>query len=88
MTLDSRRLALVAYLGKYLAKGFSEDRTLNARRFRSSLGIDVPFKVVTLPHDCRGDVELYAYGLLHEAAGSVGYHWRAEDMMAGWLCSW
>src|SRR5437773_3108277 len=42
-------LALVRYLGKYLAKGFAESRELNARRFRASLRIQVPTQSLLLP---------------------------------------
>jgi hypothetical protein len=46
----NRQLALVRYLGKYLAKGFKEgSRGLNARRFRASRGIEVPGRSLILP---------------------------------------
>lgn len=49
-----RQLALVKYLGKYLAKGFSDrERQLNGRRFRASLRIEVPLQYLT--EDSSGD---------------------------------
>ena len=84
-----RHLFLVRYLGKYLAKGFADgDRELNGRRFRASLGIDVPFEYLTLPKECRGDVMGVALSRLVEVAGSVGFVWTADDQSAGWACSW
>lgn len=84
-----RRLSLVKYLGKYLAKGFEEGhRELNGRRFRSSLGIEVPIQYLTLPNDCRHDAGGYALRQLELATGTVGFVWIADDMPAGWACSW
>ena len=52
-----RSLALVKYLGKYLAKGFAEgNRALNGRRFRASQKIRIPCESVTLPDEHYGDV--------------------------------
>lgn len=88
-TAKHRRLALVKYLGKYLAKGFTEGtRDLNARRFRSTLGIAVPIAYLTLPDDARGNAAGYALNQLKLAAGSVGFAWIPEDQPAGWACSW
>ncbi len=84
-----RRLSLVKYLGKYLAKGFEEGhRELNGRRFRSSLGIEVPIQYLTLPNDYRHDAGGYALRQLELATGTVGFVWIADDMPAGWACSW
>lgn len=84
-----RQLALVKYLGKYLAKGFTgEQRELNGRRFRASLGIDVPIEYLTVPVDERGDVLGFALTSLQQATGSVGFVWVADDKPAGWACSW
>jgi hypothetical protein len=84
-----RQLALVKYLGKYLAKGFKEgQRELNGRRFRSSLGISVPCQMIPLPPEYRHDVAGYAAGQLMLAAGSVGHVWESEELPAGWACSW
>lgn len=84
-----RRLSLVKYLGKYLAKGFEEGhRELNGRRFRSSLGIEIPIQYLTLPNDCRHDAGGYALRQLELATGTVGFVWIADDMPAGWACSW
>jgi hypothetical protein len=85
----TRQLALVRYLGKYLAKGFNEgNRELNARRFRSSRGIEVPAQSLQLPREYYGSVRVFAEGQLFAATGAVGYVWTAEDKPAGWACSW
>lgn len=84
-----RLLALVKYLGKYLAKGFANgDRELNARRFRASHGISIPCTVVSLPLEHRANPSGYALKMLKAKVGKVGYVWHAEDMPAGWACSW
>ncbi len=85
-----RQLKLVAYLGKYLAKGFDDKdvRRLNARRFRSSLGIDVPFQPVDLPEEYKTDVVQFIFRYLRQTAGKVGFVWRNKDDRAGWACSW
>lgn len=84
-----RLLALVKYLGKYLSKEFGGDEhELNARRFRASLGIKVPFTVIPLPDDQRGNASGYAVHMLRANVGSVGYVWHAKDCPAGWACSW
>lgn len=86
---QNRQLALVKYLGKYLAKSFSDgQRELNARRFRSSLGIEVPLEYLTVPESESGNVTSYALNRLMCASGSVGFVWLAEDKTAGWACSW
>lgn len=85
----NRRLALVRYLGKYLAKGFEEgDRELNGHRYRASLGIDVPSRTIELPPECRGNVSAYALEQLRIQAGAVGFVWTDESALMGWACSW
>jgi hypothetical protein len=81
-------LALVRYLGKYLAKSFAEDRELNARRFRASLRIQVPTTSLALPPECRGNAVAFAIQELYRATGSVGFVWESDDKSAGWACSW
>lgn len=84
-----RQLAIVKYLGKYLAKGFKEgNRELNARRFRASLGIQIPYTMIPLPFENRGDAIGYAVGVLKAQVGEVGFVWKSDDMPAGWACSW
>ena len=85
-----RQLKLVAYLGKYLGKGFdnADTRQLNARRFRSSLGIAVPFEAIDLPEAYRQDVINFMFDYLKQVAGKVGFVWRSKDDRAGWACSW
>jgi hypothetical protein len=86
---ENRRLGLVKYLGKYLAKGFAAGhRELNGHRFRASLGIIVPGEFVAIPEHLRGEVSAYVIGQLQERSGSVGYVWVDPLMMAGWACSW
>lgn len=86
---NHRLLALVKYLGKYLAKAFANgSRNINGRRFRSSLGIDVPLAYLTVPDEARGNSAGYALSQLMMAAGSVGFVWIADDKPAGWACSW
>ena len=84
-----RTLALVKYLGKYLAKGFAEgNRALNGRRFRASLRIPIPCESFTLPTAERDNVSGYALARLQEAAGAIGFVWISEERLAGWACSW
>ena len=84
----SGSLALVRYLGKYLAKGFDDDRALNARRFRASIGIEVPMQVLKVPPCRRGETIAFALEELQRVAGVVGHVWQSDDLSAGWACSW
>lgn len=85
----NRRLAIVKYLGKYLAKGFTEgDRELNGHRFRASLGIKVPGESLNVPEHLRRDVSEYVRSELNLRAGKVGFIWDDPKIMAGWACSW
>jgi hypothetical protein len=81
-------LALVRYLGKYLAKGFAEDGELNARRFRASLRIQVPTQSLSLPPEFRSKAVAFAVQELYRATGSIGFVWESDDTSAGWACSW
>ena len=86
---QNRRLALVRYLGKYLAKGFAdEDKELHRHRFRASLGIEVPSETIEIPEHMRGDVATYAAAQLRERSGSVGFVWDEQALGVGWACSW
>jgi hypothetical protein len=83
-----RQLMLVRYLSKYLAKTFTDnDHGLNARRYRLSRGIAVPSKSIQLPENERNAVQ-FAIDTLQTKIGSVGHVWLAEDLAAGWACSW
>lgn len=85
----NRRLALVRYLGKYLAKGFAEEnRVLNGHRYRASLGIQVPSQTIELLPEYRGKVTDYAVEQLRRRVGSVGFVWTDERQLMGWACSW
>ncbi len=87
--IKNRQLALVTYLGKYLAKGFKEgNRELNGRRFRASRGIEVPWQALTLPLEYYGKVRVFVEGQLLAATGTVGFVWAPEDKPVGWACSW
>ena len=84
-----RRLALVKYLGKYLAKGFQDaDRVLNGHRYRASLGIQVPSISLELLPEYRGRVSEYVQEHLRLHTGSVGFVWVDESQLMGWACSW
>ena len=86
---ENKRLAIVKYLGKYLAKGFAEgERELNGHRFRASLGIQVPGESLPIPEHLRGEVSAYVLAQLHQRAGNVGFVWVDRQDMAGWACSW
>ena len=85
----NKRLALVKYLGKYLAKGFDDkERELNGHRFRASLGIQVPSEAIAIPENMRGEVSSYVLDQLRQRAGNVGFVWVDTLDMAGWACSW
>lgn len=85
----NRRLSIVKYLGKYLAKGFDEGhRELNGHRYRASLGIEVPSESIAIPEHLRGDVAAYLLEQLRKRAGSVGFVWVDSLLSAGWACSW
>lgn len=85
----NRRLNIVGYLSKYLAKGFEEgDRELNGHRYRASLGIQVPSQSIELPPERRGDVAQYVQEQLQARAGAVGFVWTDEHSPMGWACSW
>lgn len=84
-----RRLAIVTYLGKYLAKAFAEkDRELNGHRFRASIGIKVPFREIAVPVERRGDMPQFVCDQLRIHAGAVGFSWVDPHGSAGWSCSW
>ncbi len=85
----NRRLALVRYLGKYLAKGFQEgNRELNRHRYRASHGILIPSQTLELPPERRQDVSGFVLEQLQAHAGSVGFVWADESGLMGWACSW
>lgn len=84
----SEALALVRYLGKYLAKGFSEGHDLNARRFRASHGVRVPTEYLKLPEGERRNAYGFAVTELAKRTNSIGHIWCSEDRSAGWACSW
>lgn len=86
----NRRLALVKYLGKYLAKGFElKLRELNGHRFRASLGMTVPVEHIPIPpkDECIS-VGVHVLEKLVERGGDVGFAWINEHGSVGWACSW
>jgi hypothetical protein len=85
----NRRLALVRYLGKYLAKTFeSNERALNAHRYRATRGIAIPHESIIVPGECRGEVAQYVISQFHQRVGAVGFVWVDPQGTAGWACSW
>ena len=85
----NQRLAIVKYLGKYLAKGFAlGTRALNGHRFRASSGIAVPSQSITVPFEHQGRVTEFVLDQLRARAGSVGFSWVDSRGVAGWACSW
>lgn len=85
----NRRMGIVAYLSKYLAKGFAgENRELNGHRYRATLGIRIPSEVVPVPLALREQVSAYVIAQLRQRAGNLGFVWVDESGMAGWACSW
>ena len=87
--IANQRLALVKYLGKYLAKGFEDgNRVLNGHRYRASLGIQVPCQTIELLPEYPGTVSEYAQEMLRLRAGSLGFVWKDDSGLMGWACSW
>lgn len=84
-----RRMGIVAYLSKYLAKTFSEEcRELNVHRYRSSQGIRIPIQPVAVPAEARANISAYAIEQLRQLTGDVSFVWVDESGMAGWACCW
>ena len=88
LSQKGRQFALIQYLSKYLGKGFADgEHKLNARRFRASQGIKIPYLSIELPNnDCSA--LSFAVETLRVRVGSVGHVWISDDCMAGWACSW
>ena len=87
--LGDRRLALVKYLSKYLSKGFDlQLRELNGHRFRSSLGMTIPYEPVPIPQEALGSVAVYMAAKVVDRGGKLGFTWVNEYGSAGWACSW
>ena len=85
----NKRLALVRYLGKYLAKGFAEGhRELNGHRYRASQGIVIPAQSIAVPDERREAVREFVKEHLHTSTGAVGHEWVNQAGTAGWACSW
>lgn len=83
------RMGIVAYLSKYLTKGFAgESRELNGHRYRATLGIPIPAETITVPLAHRDQVSAYILDQLRQRSGDVGFVWVDESGMAGWACSW
>jgi hypothetical protein len=85
----NRRMGIVAYLSKYLAKGFSgESRELNGHRYRATLGIRIPSEAIAVPLAHRRQVSVFVLDQLRQRAGNLGFVWVDDSGMAGWACSW
>ncbi|MFZ4386389.1 MAG: hypothetical protein ACOYOM_15775, partial [Chloroflexota bacterium] len=72
-----------------ITKGFKEGtREFNGRRFRSSVGIQVPGQSIEVPASARPQVDRYVAERLKDACGKLGHMWVAPDRTNGWACSW
>ncbi len=86
---QNRRVSLVKYLSKYLAKGIEYGlRELNGHRYRSSLGMSIPQESIPIPQDMRQHVTTFVLAQLIERTGSLGFVWVDDKGSAGWACSW
>lgn len=85
-----QRLFLVQYMSKFLFKQIiAGGRKLNQRHFRSSRNIAVPKKSFTLSKKTSAHVREVALRKLQDSTGkNAGFVWDAEDLLAGWACSW
>lgn len=81
-----QRHKLASYLAKYISKGLENE--LNERRYRASLGIEIPKQVIYL-HPEINPMEYVMYKL-ESIAGQVAYVWSPEESkgLYGWACSW
>ena len=84
--LQWKKVKLAFYLTKYIAKEMEGD--LDERRFRCSLGIEIPAEVVWIPS--HADPILFALTTLDDAVGRIGFLWcpRESHRAYGWACSW
>ena len=84
--LQWKKSALACYLSKYIGKDMETE--LNEKRFRCSLGIEIPGRVIWLP--LRISAKNYALSCLETLAGRVGFVWCPEESNGeyGWACSW
>jgi hypothetical protein len=77
---------LARYLAKYVDKDMESE--LNQRRYRCSLGIEIPGEVSRVPVWVK--VKDFALFKLRAAAGRVAYVWCPDESNGdyGWACSW
>ena len=73
-------------VAKYISKGLENE--LNERRYRASLGIEIPEQIICL-HPAINPMEYVIY-MLESIAGQVAYVRCPEESkgLYGWACSW
>ena len=81
-----QRQRLASYLAKYISKDMENE--LNERRYRASLGIEIPKQIIYL-HPAINPMEYVTYKI-ESIAGQVAYVWSPEESkgLYGWACSW
>jgi hypothetical protein len=75
-------------LSKYLSKSLDEDHALNARRFRSSHGIEVPERRHYIPVRSFEEARDYCERWLVRIGGVVGFFVSCPKRWSGWGCTW
>lgn len=86
--IKEQQLKIVNYMSKYITKSLDEiDHGLNAKRYRVSRGIIIPTRSIQMP-DQTTNAKQFAIDALKSSVGSVGHIWVADDLAAGWACSW
>lgn len=75
------RQKLVYYLCKYITKA-AEELPLGRHRYRASLGIEIP-RPVERAYPDLGTLMAWVTSLFVPT-----YHWRSDDGLFGWMCSW
>ena len=72
-----------------MSKDLTTERALNEHRFRASIGVQVPMRVITLDAMNSNDAFAECASIVKElSGGKFGYMWCAPDGCAGWMCSW
>jgi hypothetical protein len=81
-----KKTDLARYLAKYVGKEMESE--LNERRYRCSLGIEIPGQTERIPLQMKA--KDFAVLRLEAIAGRVGHIWCPEESHGeyGWACSW